>query len=117
MGKTAAQKPQHNFRVHGVLLDSGSVLNCISDCVATQLRSEHKAAWKIIINVDRTERIMTEAEWFPFWIGSIKSEILAYVMPDPVPYNMLLGRAWMHLVKSKGNYGNNTNTILDSDGK
>ncbi len=38
-------------------------------------------------------------------------------MPDPVPYNLLFVRAWMHQVKAKGAYGDNTYTILDSDGK
>ncbi len=49
VGKTEAQKPQHIFRVHGVLLDVGSVLNCISDRAATQLGVEQKAARNVII--------------------------------------------------------------------
>ncbi len=38
------------------------------------------------------------------------------MMSDPVPYNLLLGRACMHQVKAKGDYGNNTYTILDVAG-
>jgi hypothetical protein len=48
---------------------------------------------------------------------SIESEGLAYVMPNPVRYNMLLGCAWMHQVKARSDYGNITYTILDSNGK
>jgi hypothetical protein len=85
--------------------------------VASQLGLKRKAAKKVIINADGMERTVTEAVLFPFLIGSMESEMLAYIMPDPVPHNLLLGRAWMHQVKAKGNYGDNTYTILDSDGK
>jgi hypothetical protein len=41
LGKTAAQTAKHIICIHGL---GGSVLNCISDCVATPLRLERKAA-------------------------------------------------------------------------
>jgi hypothetical protein len=70
VGLTESKRPQHICKVHGVLLDGGSALKCISNRLASQLGLERKAAQKAIINTDGTERTVTEAVVFPFMNGS-----------------------------------------------
>ncbi len=46
------------------------------------------------------EQTVTEAMLFPFLIESLRFVVLAYVMPDPAPHNLLLEHAWMHQVQA-----------------
>lgn len=94
----------NKHRIEGVMIDNGACLNICTLQLVTTLRYAVESVdprKKITIKAyDDAERSSKGEVVLPIQVGPVVRHIICQVLDLPLPYNLLLGRPWLHAMQA-----------------
>ena len=110
----------NNFDVHRVLVDPGSAVDLLKLPAFRQMKvslDKLNSAGKILFGFNRATTLTVSDIAFPIKAGPVTQQVLFSVVEDLGPYNVIVGRAWLHTMKAVPSTYHQTISYLTSAGQ
>ena len=110
----------NNFDVHKVLVDPGSVANLLQLPAFRQMKvplDKLGSAGRILSRFNGATTLTMGDIALPVKAGSITQQVIFSVVEDLRPYNAIVGRSWLHVMKVVPSTYHQTVSYLTSAGQ
>ena len=110
----------NNFDVHKIFVDPGSATDLLHLPAFKQMRVllDHlNSAGRVLSGFNGATTLTIGDIAFPVRAGSVTQQVLFSVVEDLGPYNAILGRAWLHAMKTIPSTYHQTISYLTTSGQ